>query len=148
MEENTDFKENSQAVQLHLNILQSVINRMAGNSSSAKSWCITIVSAVLVIVADKGKPQYAWIAVIPTVLFFLLDIYYLALEKGFRDSYNEFVAKLHSQSILAEDLFVVSPKGGPIKLFFLSIISFSIWPFYLALIAMICAAKAFVLGNL
>ncbi len=145
MGEDTDFKENSQAVQSHLSILQSVINRMAGNSSSAKAWCITIVSAVLVIVADKGKPQYAWIAVIPTVLFFVLDAYYLSLEKGFRNSYNKFIEKLHNQSISAEDLFVVSPKGGQIKLFFSSITSFSVWPFYLTLIAMIYAAKAFVL---
>ena|SRR3989338_243886 len=58
------FKENSQAVQSHLTILQAVIQRMANNSSSSKAWCITLVSAILVIVADKGKPQYAWIAVI------------------------------------------------------------------------------------
>jgi len=64
-----EFKENSQAVQAHLGITQSVIQRMAANSASCKTWCITLVSAILVIVADKGKPQYAFIALIPNAFF-------------------------------------------------------------------------------
>lgn len=82
------FREDSQAVQAHLGIMQDVIQRMASNSASCKTWCITLVSAILVVVADKGKPEYAWLALIPTVLFFALDAYYLALEKMFRLSYN------------------------------------------------------------
>ena len=111
MENSEEFKENSQAVQAHLNILQSVIQRMAVNSSSSKAWCITLVSAILVIVADKGKPDYAFIAIIPVLLFLFLDGYYLALEKGFRNSYNEFIAKLHSGGIQPNDLFAVIPEG-------------------------------------
>ena len=85
MQKDESFKENSEAVQSHLSILQSVIQRMASNSSSSKAWCITLVSAVLVIVADKGKPDYAYISFIPILLFLFLDAYYLALEKGFRN---------------------------------------------------------------
>ena len=88
MAEKTPFflTESSPSVQIHLNILQGVIERMASNSNSSKAWCITIVSAILVVVADKGKPDYAYIAFIPTLLFFALDTYYLALEKGFRNT--------------------------------------------------------------
>jgi hypothetical protein len=60
---------------------------MASNSASCKAWCITLVSAILVIVADKGKPQHALITIIPTVLFLVLDTYYLAIEM-FRQSYT------------------------------------------------------------
>lgn len=142
MEEKTKdiVKEDSPAVQAHLTITQSVIQRMASNSSSCKAWCITLVSAILVIVADKGKPQYAWIAVIPTFLFFALDTYYLALEKEFRDSYNAFIDKLHYQKIEAKDLFVVSPKGNIIISFLKAMVSFSIYPFYLILVLMIYIA--------
>jgi hypothetical protein len=35
-----EFKENSQAIQAHLTIIQSIIQRMASNSSSCKTWCI------------------------------------------------------------------------------------------------------------
>jgi len=140
-----EFKENSQAVQSHLTILQSVIQRMANNSASSKAWCITLVSAILVIVADKAKPQYAWIAVIPMILFFVLDSYYLALEKGIRNAYNDFIKKLHTQALLADDLFVVVPQGGLFGLFVKSMMSFSVWPFYLTLFGMIYAAKVFVI---
>lgn len=142
-EKKTDI--NSQAVQSHLSITQSVIQRMATNSSSCKAWCITVVSAILVIVADKGNSQYAYIAIIPNILFLVLDTYYLALEKMFRNSYNDFIKKLHENKIEPYDLFAVIPKGNWIKTFFKSIISFSVWPFYLTLLIMILLAKEIIL---
>jgi hypothetical protein len=132
-----DIKENSSAVQAHLNLTQSVIQRMATNSSSCKAWCITLVSAILVIVADKGKPQYAPIALIPAFLFMVLDSYYLALEKSFRNSYNLFIDRLHHREIEPNDLYAITPSGTICNLFIKSILSFSIWPLYLTLIFMI-----------
>lgn len=123
---NGEYRENSQAVQAHLAIAQSVIQRMASNSSSCKAWCITLISAILVIVADKGKPQYALIAIIPTTLFLVLDSYYLALERMFRQSYNGFIEKLHIGKVIAPDLYAVTPYGSLFKTFFSSLISFSI----------------------
>jgi len=145
MVDNNDYKENSQAVQAHLGIMQSVIQRMASNSSSCKAWSITVVSAILVIVADKGKPQYALLAAVPTLLFGMLDVYYLALEKMFRQSYNSFIDKLHDRKIVASDLYVVSPEGSMLKACGKAVLSFSIWPFYIALAGMILAAKVLVL---
>ncbi len=130
MDDSTDFRENSQAVQSHLTIMQSVIQRMAANSTSAKTWCITLVSAILVIVADKQRPQYIWLSLVPTILFFGLDTYYLALERGFRCSYNLFIKKLHSNSLEIDDLFVVEPKGSLAAHFKIALRSLSIWPFY------------------
>ncbi len=140
-----DLRENSEAVEAHLTIIQSVIQRMAGNSSSAKTWCITLVSAVLVVVADKGKPQFAWLAVIPTVLFLVLDAYYLGLEKGFRKSYNTFIDKLHERALTPADLYVVEPEGDQVPLTLAAFVSFSVWPFYLTLLVMIYLAKQFVI---
>jgi len=145
MEENKKSDINSQAVQLHLSITQSVIQRMATNSSSCKAWCITVVSAILVIVADKGKSQYALLAIIPNILFLVLDAYYLSLEKMFRNSYNEFIRKLHNNEITSNDLFAVVPTGSLFKTFLRSILSFSIWPFYLTLLIMILLAKEIIL---
>lgn len=145
MSAGTSFQENSQAVQAHLSIMQSVIQRMATNSSSSKAWCIALVSAILVVVADKGKPDYVCIAVIPTLLFLVLDAYYLALEKGFRESYNAFIQKLHDHELKANDLYVVEPKGGLFRLFLRSLLSFSVWPFYLTLLAMIVIAYRFLI---
>lgn len=139
------FREDSPAVQAHLGITQAVIQRMASNSGSCKAWCITLVSAILVIVADKGKPRYALIAMVPTILFLILDTYYLALEKRFRKSYNSFIDKLHKGQVVASDLYAVTPQGPPFRTFVASMRSFSIWPFYLTLGVMIWLAKQVVI---
>lgn len=137
--------ETSPSVQTHLGIIQGVIQRMAGNSTSCKAWCITIVSAILVIIADKGKPNLAALAFLPTLLFAALDAYYLALEKGFRNSYNAFIDKLHSGKLSPEDLYAMNPKGNVKNLQLEALRSFSVWGFYVSLIALIIAAWYLVL---
>ncbi len=110
---------------------------MATNSTSIKTWCIAIVSAILVIIANKGKPNYALIALFPTLLFASLDAYYLGMEKGFRNAYNDFVKKVHLGTVTIEDLYSVRPKGGTSKLQLEALKSFSIWGFYMILSAMV-----------
>lgn len=138
--------ETSSSVQSYLNILQSIIQRMAANSNNAKTACITLVSAILVIVADKGKPSYAWIALIPSILFMALDIYYLALEKGFRTTYNNFVSKLHYGKAISSDLYLIFPSGSQSKHQLDSLKSFSVWGFYMTLFLLITIAKIVVIG--
>jgi len=135
---------NPQAVQTHLGILQGTIERMAGNSAAAKAWSITLVSAILVIVADKHQPRFVWLALIPTLLFLGLDAYYLALEKGFRKSYRTFVEKLHRHAVEESDLYSVDPSGRFWRLFLSALGSLSVWPFYVTLILMIYLAKQLV----
>ena len=60
------LSEESASVQSHLQIMQGVIQRMASNSTSCKAWCITIVSAILVLIADKNKPELAWLPCVST----------------------------------------------------------------------------------
>lgn len=136
----------SASIQTHLGIIQNVIQRMSANSSSCKAWCVSLVAAVLVIVADKGKPEYAWIALLPTLVFASLDAYYLAMEKAFRNSYNQFVSRVHRNELTEEDLFSVNPVGNMSKLQIESYKSFSIWGFYISLIALIAITKRVALG--
>lgn len=143
---NNTLTEASPSVQTHLGILQNVIQRMAANSSQCKAWCITIISAILVIVADKSKPDYAWIAMLPAILFFALDTYYLTLEKGFRHSYNSFVKKIHQGELIANDLYSVEPSGDTFKHRIKALKSFSIWGFYIGLVVLIFVARYVVLG--
>lgn len=137
----------SSAAQSYLEILQGVINRMAANSAGCKTWCITIVSAILVIVSGKANATYIWIALVPISLFTFLDSYYLGLEHRFIDKYNEFIEKLHNQTATVEDVYIVSPGGG-FKVTAGSTIkagaSFSVWPFYVLLILMLEAVQKFI----
>ncbi len=137
----------SPSVQSYLGILQGVITRMATNSANAKSWCIALVSAIAVIIAGKGSPQYVWISVVPIVLFFSLDAYYLGLERQFIVLYNEFIRKLHADDATIDDVFIV--KAGStrtiVKAATKATLSFSIWPFYLLLLAMVWLVKSWIL---
>lgn len=135
------------AVQVYLGILQDIVSRMANNSVSCKTWCITLVSAILVVIADKTEPDYAWIAVLPVLLFGVLDSYYLGQERAFRTSYNKFVAKLHSGQATTHDLFQVTPAkdASVVRSSIQAISSFAIYPFYITLLLMIALTRFIIL---
>ena len=133
MSENPGFDAESAAVQKHLEITQAVITRMAENSRSCKVWSVTLVAATLILVARTGEPRHALIALVPTALFLVLDTYYLALERAFRNSYNAFVGKLHRGELVPLDIFPVKPAGMGWKLAWRCLGSVSILPFYLLL---------------
>ena len=137
---------NSSAIQKHLEINQGVITRMAENSRSCKVWCVTLVAAVLVLVARTGQPQHALIALAPTALFFVLDAYYLSLERGFRRSYGTFVLQLREGRVTASDLFVVAPTGSiPRGTLWAMFKSFSVSPFYAVVVGTVVLAWLFIL---
>lgn len=129
----TEYSAESDAVRAHLSILQAVIQRMAGNSASCKTWCVLMVVVMLLLSARKDMP----LAFIPAVLFLFLDTYYLALERAFRGSYNAFVGKLHKGEVALSDLYVVRPRGRIGRRFARSLGSSAIWPFYSVLVILI-----------
>jgi hypothetical protein len=138
----------SPSVQSYLGILQGVINRMALNSSGCKTWCITLVSAIIVIIADKGKPEFIWISVVPIALFWLLDAYYLGMERRFRDVYDRFIKKLHAEEAKIDDIYIVALGAGAMKTFCSTasaFISVSVLPFYGLLAFMLFVVKRWVL---
>ncbi len=116
-------------------MMQGVIERMASNSRSCKVWCVTLVAAVLVLVARTGESQHALIALVPTALFLVLDAYYLALERAFISSYDRFVSRLHGRALASEELFAISPSGSIPRTALRAVLSFSIWPFYALILA-------------
>lgn len=137
-------KENT-AVQAHINMLQGVINRMAGNSANCKTWAITIISAILVLYADdKVSNKDLWICYIPMGLFFFLDCYYLGLERQIIKKQITFVSKLNNGEDVSNDIFLLSSSSSfcnYVKSFFsqlkntaIAILSFSTLPFYGAIL--------------
>ena len=132
------FGPDSASVPAHLTILQGIIGRMAGNSTSCKIQCVVLVAGIIVLVAQTNTPGYALLAFVPTCLFFCLDVYYLSLDIRFRKSYNDFVCKLHKDEIVLKDLYVVRPDSTPMRRGLPSRLrSTAVWPFYGALALMI-----------
>jgi len=139
----------SPAVHSYLSILQNIISRMASDSGSCKTWCITLVSAIVVVVATEGIPDSVWLALIPTFLFLFLDAYYLALERTFRCQYNDFIRKVQESEAVLEDTFVVKPTSNLREVtnsVTRALKSFSIWPFYGMLVLMLILARYVILS--
>ena len=146
MTEQPHLDHESLAVQKHLEIMQGVITRMAENSRSCKVWCVTLVSAVLVLVARTGEPRHALIALAPAALFYVLDAYYLALERGFRKSYKSFVDKVHGGQVSTTDLYTVASAGSiALRTLWAMLMSFSVPPFYIVVVATVLLAWWFIL---
>ena len=146
MAQESRLDHDSPAVQKHLEIMQGVITRMAENSRACKVWCVTLVAAVLVLVARTESAEHALIALIPTLLFLFLDSYYLALERAFIASQNAFVTKLHGGELIPADVYRVVPKGMGWRLVGRCLLgSMSILPFYVLLATTVLAAWAWVL---
>lgn len=82
----------------HLEFLQAVISRMAGNSFLFKGWAITIAAVVSAFAAAQSKAAVLAVALVTTVMFWGLDAYYLRLERAFRCLYAETI-KLNDTAI-------------------------------------------------
>jgi len=78
-----------------LELIQSIINRMANNSFLIKGWTITLISLLLAvgkdsITSDKGF-FYLIIVLVVLIPFWWLDAFYLKQERFFRAVYNRAV---------------------------------------------------------
>lgn len=78
----------------YLQMMQDNITRMASNSSNCKSWLVTIVAAFLAISCGIAALN-GWIllAVLPTIAFWYLDVFYLHLERKMRNRELDFIIK-------------------------------------------------------
>ena len=92
----------------HLEFIQGGINRFASNSFQMKGWMLTIVSALLGFYANSNNTRFALVAVVPVVIFWILDSYYLQLERQFRGIYNDVTG-------LSKDAKPVRPFEMPIQ---------------------------------
>jgi hypothetical protein len=72
----------------HLEFAQGVINRMGQNSFLIKGWTVTLVSALFALAANDSNLKFVSVAYFPTLVFGLLDSYYLYQERLFRKVYD------------------------------------------------------------
>jgi hypothetical protein len=75
----------------YLQMLQSVILRMAQNSFALKGWSVTLVTG-LTALSFVGNNEYVFLlSTLLVFIFWFLDSYYLQQERKYRDLYNRAV---------------------------------------------------------
>lgn len=89
----------------HLEFIQGVITRMNSNSFNIKTWMITIIAAFLAMYANSSNANYLIVASAPTLVFWLLDAYYLAMERQYRNLYNEVMRSDSTDMAMNADKF-------------------------------------------
>ena len=82
----------------HLEFIQNNISRMNQSSFQIKGMAVTIVTAVIAayvavpVREDMCSTVFLFVGVIPTLIFWILDSYYLQQEKKFRGIYEDVIS--------------------------------------------------------
>ena len=72
----------------YFTIIQDVINRMAQNSFLIKAWTITLITAIFLLTFSIVNSLIFGVLLAITVIFWILDSYYLKLERIYRRLYK------------------------------------------------------------
>ena len=81
--------ENMESKFKHLELVQSIINRMASNSFLLKGWAVTLVAGIFALAGKDTDKLYFLIAYVPVIVFWGLDAYYLLQERLYRSLYDK-----------------------------------------------------------
>ena len=115
----------------HLEFTQDVITRMSSNSFQVKGWMVTVVAASLLSATQNSL--FAIGGIIPTLIFWFLDAFYVWQERKFRGLYNDIAGVTKNNKIR---LFAMRPdlyKGKKYS-FWKVFISKTVLPLYLFVI--------------
>lgn len=81
----------------HLEFIQALISRMGQNSFLVKGWCITLVSALYALAAKDSARDYVLVTYIAIPSFWILDGFFIAAERRYRELYKRVARKSESE---------------------------------------------------
>jgi hypothetical protein len=96
-------------------MLQSAITRMANNSLEIKKVGLTVWAAVAGFGFTNRSPALFVLAFVAFALFGLLDIYYLFLERKFRDNFNRLARIISGYGTSEDDQWMEKRRGNFLK---------------------------------
>lgn len=74
---------------IHLQMIQDIIARMGQNSFHMKGWAIGIMIAIFSFAGDQSNIKCILFTIMPMIIMWFLDSYYLQLERKFRLLYDD-----------------------------------------------------------
>ncbi len=119
----------------HLEMVQSVISRLAGQCANMKNYCLTLTTAVCGFAITLQKPIVVAVAMLPIIVCALLDAQYLTLERRYRQVFD--CVRLENWE--ARPTFEISSLSTPGVRYWGAFFSWSIISFYLSLTAAVVA---------
>ena len=119
----------------HLELIQGVINRLAGNSFYIKGWTVVLLSALLVLVVREDQSDLGWLGLLPVLVFWGLDAYFLWQERLFRALYDRVRLIDEAEIDFSMDVGVV--RADPRLTWVRALISRTLVSFYMVLVAVV-----------
>ena len=74
---------------VHLQMIQDIIARMGQNSFQIQGWAIGIMIAIFSFAGEQSNTRCILFTIIPLIIMWFLDSYYLQLERKFRLLYDD-----------------------------------------------------------
>lgn len=121
------FMDNANKI-AYLGFIQNVINRMGSNSFLVKGFAITLISAL---VATLNSRYFFIFIFILTILFWIVDTYYLYQERLFRNLYKNVINGIEPDDSFSMD---AQKYENEVDDFFSVMISKPLYFFYISLI--------------
>ena len=109
--------EDSEKVVKHLEMIQGVISRLGHDSFLVKGWSMSILVAGVILLM-KSDVQFSWIALtllVPVVVFWGLDVYFLRQERLFRAVYNYVREQNSTDFSMDTEMFKDNPECRILK---------------------------------
>lgn len=141
-----------------LDLIQTIITRMAANSFEVKKWLIGILTAIVVFKQEEllgGNGGLMWVLLVPIAAFWYLDAFFISTEKLYREMYKWVITNRSSTDKYLYDLNTLereNPDGTTTNLVQTQnnvwhvAFSKTLWPFYLVpvlFVAIYMGAKLF-----
>lgn len=73
----------------YLEMVQNIIDRMGRNSFAIKNWFVVALSGILTLMFSQGKTNVLWAGICLSAFLWVLDAYYLNLERKYRSKYSD-----------------------------------------------------------
>ena len=93
-----------------IDLIQGCINRMANNSFLIKGWALSVFAGATAFTQGENLSNLVLLVfttIIPFICFWVLDAYYLKIERKYRAMYNERIVKRNNNDM--SDLYKLNP---------------------------------------
>ena len=84
----TEMNQLRQDRREHLTMIQGAISRMSSNSFLTRGWAVTIFAGLYTLYATNGNDLLLVVIAGIVCIFWLMDSYYLGLERAYRDLFD------------------------------------------------------------
>lgn len=73
----------------HLEMIQSIIEKMSRNSFQLKGWTMTLIVATVTLSSKDSNRRYMLFSIVPAIGFWFLNAYYLMIERKYTELYDQ-----------------------------------------------------------